>query len=243
MQKCSCHGHGQCHHVHGQCDCFPGWMGPQCSIRCPYPLFGPYCVSKCDCVYDNAHSCHQTSGKCNCKSRWIGNFCEISTAPRESNYTTFQVVQPLPPPYLAISAIPDDLRLSTLLWVAGPFFLLIFIGVAIFLLRKRFWGYSIESQPLEEYVTYNPSSGSVVFSINHTNGSINNPSYNPSAHPVSITDDPPAYENSMRDSTLTLDYNSNVPTKCSPTRRVLPSPPDTYSISSRSTSNYEEAKY
>ena len=193
-------------------------MGPECSIRCPFSLYGYYCQSQCSCIYHHTRSCDVVTGDCDCLQGWAGSTCEISTALEGTNRTATGL------PHLTDARVESSpsstVDLSSLVLSAGPFVILAMVGAAIFHLRKRFWGDTIESQPLEEYVTYNPSTGSVVFSVN--NGS--------SAGTNRRFDSPPSYENTISGSTLTLESIAE-PSN----RRPLPPPPDSNSIGTGST--------
>ena len=40
-------------------ECEPGFLGPNCTQRCPYPYYGHKCQGKCDC---DMHKCHVSTG-------------------------------------------------------------------------------------------------------------------------------------------------------------------------------------
>ena len=40
-------------------ECMPGYGGPNCTIPCPYPLYGEGCQGFCDCSND---SCDVSTG-------------------------------------------------------------------------------------------------------------------------------------------------------------------------------------
>lgn len=132
----------------------------------------------------------------------------------------------------------NESKFWPLLWSIGPFATIAITGFVLFFVRRRFCrDDSPDRQPLEEYVTYNPSTGSVVFSLSNSRSSIANPTYGHSQNPP---DGPPSYENSMRDSTFTLDHENSLPMSGPPTGRPLPSvPSDTRSIFSSSSATYE----
>ena len=40
-------------------ECKPGFLGTNCTLRCPYPYYGHKCQGKCDC---DMHKCHVSTG-------------------------------------------------------------------------------------------------------------------------------------------------------------------------------------
>lgn len=214
MQQCTCHGHGKCHHIHGKCDCDPGWFGPECHIRCPYPLYGYYCMSHCPCIVSNANSCDPISGRCNCKHGWTGSSCEVSAAAKNvgaAENTDTVVVAQLYPPSSATGESSSP-KIATVIWTIAPFVILLSLAIVIFIARKRFWQYNIERQPLEDHVTYNPSTGSLVFSLRESRSHVSNPLYAQSSATLpslSVAEGPPAYENCIREPSQAT-YVSNV---------------------------------
>jgi len=52
--NCTCMNGATCDPVNGTCTCTQGWTGPDCSTRaCSDGLFGPKCLSVCQCNVDN----------------------------------------------------------------------------------------------------------------------------------------------------------------------------------------------
>lgn len=44
-------------------DCDKGYYGPNCDFKCPFPVYGYYCQSVCDCnVTYCVNGCIQSSG-------------------------------------------------------------------------------------------------------------------------------------------------------------------------------------
>ena len=83
----SCHGHGYCETAHGSksCFCFPGFHGPDCSVRvCPsgrawvdYPKHdntAHYNYAECS----NMGICDRDTGKCDCRPGFTGPACDQS---------------------------------------------------------------------------------------------------------------------------------------------------------------------
>ncbi|TTF71933.1 Multiple epidermal growth factor-like domains protein 10 [Bagarius yarrelli] len=64
---------GPCHHVTGQCDCFPGFKGALCNEVCPSGKFGKNCAWTCTCT--NNGTCNPIDGSCQCYPGWIGSDC------------------------------------------------------------------------------------------------------------------------------------------------------------------------
>ncbi|KAG2462613.1 MEG10 protein, partial [Polypterus senegalus] len=69
------HSTATCHHITGQCDCDPGYMGPLCSEGCPAGHYGKHCTSICKCF--NGSSCNSVDGSCTCLPGWTGSDCML----------------------------------------------------------------------------------------------------------------------------------------------------------------------
>ncbi|KAM4698983.1 scavenger receptor class F member 1 [Discoglossus pictus] len=90
-QSCSCHPHGKCDPVTGQCTCNANRWGPNCQYSCHCspqgrcnPLTGscqcepgwwaPYCNKQCHCNPQSSR-CNTATGQCICDNGWWGQRC------------------------------------------------------------------------------------------------------------------------------------------------------------------------
>ncbi|KAI4830768.1 hypothetical protein KUCAC02_002381, partial [Chaenocephalus aceratus] len=72
-ETCVCTNNGTCNPIDGSCQCYPGWIGEDCSKPCSQGSWGPDCIHTCNC--HNGAQCSATDGECNCSSGWTGLFC------------------------------------------------------------------------------------------------------------------------------------------------------------------------
>lgn len=63
--------------ISGECQCHPGWIGPNCSTVCPMGTYGVNCSMQCECL--NGGTCHPYYGTCNCPPGFFGSTCSEST--------------------------------------------------------------------------------------------------------------------------------------------------------------------
>ncbi|TKS73504.1 Multiple epidermal growth factor-like domains protein 10 [Collichthys lucidus] len=70
---CLCTNNGTCNPIDGSCQCFPGWIGADCSQACPSGHWGPDCLNSCNC--HNGAQCSAYDGECRCSPGWTGLYC------------------------------------------------------------------------------------------------------------------------------------------------------------------------
>ncbi|KAI3371279.1 hypothetical protein L3Q82_023896, partial [Scortum barcoo] len=70
---CLCTNNGTCNPIDGSCQCFPGWIGDDCSQACPSGHWGPDCLNSCNC--HNGAQCSAYDGECRCSPGWTGLYC------------------------------------------------------------------------------------------------------------------------------------------------------------------------
>ncbi|XP_056135389.1 multiple epidermal growth factor-like domains protein 10 [Lampris incognitus] len=72
-EVCTCTNNSTCYPVDGSCQCFPGWIGEDCSRACPQGWWGPDCIHVCNC--HNGAQCGAADGECYCSPGWTGLYC------------------------------------------------------------------------------------------------------------------------------------------------------------------------
>lgn len=70
---CTCTNNGTCNPIDGSCQCYPGWIGSDCSQPCPPGQWGPNCIHTCNC--HNGAYCSAYDGECKCTPGWTGLYC------------------------------------------------------------------------------------------------------------------------------------------------------------------------
>uniref|UniRef100_A0A8C2BWC6 Multiple EGF-like-domains 10 n=1 Tax=Cyprinus carpio TaxID=7962 RepID=A0A8C2BWC6_CYPCA len=71
--SCTCTNNGTCNPIDGSCQCYPGWIGSDCSQPCPPGQWGPNCIHTCNC--HNGAFCSAYDGECKCTAGWTGLYC------------------------------------------------------------------------------------------------------------------------------------------------------------------------
>ncbi|RYY69276.1 hypothetical protein EON63_23860 [archaeon] len=85
----SCSGHGVCRpSVAGSCQCFPGYIGVDCSLRlCPSGKAWVDLPSADDIAHaeyaecSNMGTCDRSTGLCRCREGFTGAACDMSECP------------------------------------------------------------------------------------------------------------------------------------------------------------------
>ncbi|RMB92391.1 hypothetical protein DUI87_31192 [Hirundo rustica rustica] len=71
---CTCTNNGTCNPIDRSCQCYPGWIGSDCSQQCPQGTYGYGCRQSCDCL--NNSTCDHITGTCYCSPGWKGARCD-----------------------------------------------------------------------------------------------------------------------------------------------------------------------
>ncbi|CAC5399120.1 Receptor-type tyrosine-protein phosphatase T,Tyrosine-protein phosphatase non-receptor type 22,Receptor-type tyrosine-protein phosphatase kappa,Receptor-type tyrosine-protein phosphatase F,Tyrosine-protein phosphatase 99A,Tyrosine-protein phosphatase Lar,Receptor-type tyrosine-protein phosphatase alpha,Receptor-type tyrosine-protein phosphatase epsilon,Receptor-type tyrosine-protein phosphatase gamma,Receptor-type tyrosine-protein phosphatase N2,Receptor-type tyrosine-protein phosphatase U,Receptor-type ty len=84
LKECHCQNLEPCDKQTGKCkQCYDGWIGTACQIKCNASKYGPDCKETCGECKDNL--CNHETGKClnGCNAGWKGDLCKTNCSSKE----------------------------------------------------------------------------------------------------------------------------------------------------------------